>query len=414
MASSSVPIKLMLFSVNVICYYCKLQVPRSLQSGQASIKFIEYHDISSTCDPYSQCDFFFNRIEVYDSNGNVLVFVNKTSATSLNTPTFELQKVPELQGEFQFDLETNTTMKMRFEVWDEDDLNAHDLIRTITGLAMRFNAITPSSTWTNKRFILSNPYGYLDIQLKLSCKGHFGGIGCNYCSDHYYNSSCSKYCKPVPGNYTCDAEGDNVCVEHTTGVNCETCTKGWAGPKCQECAEHYYPEGICTVSCKPEDSRYSCSTEGEKVCLENWQGVNCSSCADNFYPDGVCDVECTGVQGRFTCLEDGGRVCSVNWRGAECNQCAAGHFGDVCGVVCAPTAQYYCSGIGERRCRDNTTTIDNNCEGEDSDNVLVKVLLASGGIVIVVIILAVFLVFVRVLKRKRRRVILVEPLEFSF
>ena len=45
------------------------------------------------------------------------------------------------------------------------------------------------------------------------------------CDEHYYNTTCSKFCRPHDdrlGHYTCNGNGDKVCME------------GWLGPDCDK------------------------------------------------------------------------------------------------------------------------------------------------------------------------------------
>lgn len=45
------------------------------------------------------------------------------------------------------------------------------------------------------------------------------------CDDHYYNATCTKFCRPrndIFGHYTCDENGDKVCIQGWKGVDCET------------------------------------------------------------------------------------------------------------------------------------------------------------------------------------------------
>lgn len=45
------------------------------------------------------------------------------------------------------------------------------------------------------------------------------------CSDHYYNATCTKFCRPrndIFGHYTCDENGDKVCIQGWKGADCET------------------------------------------------------------------------------------------------------------------------------------------------------------------------------------------------
>ncbi|KZC15219.1 Protein serrate [Dufourea novaeangliae] len=44
------------------------------------------------------------------------------------------------------------------------------------------------------------------------------------CADHYYNATCTKFCRPrndIFGHYTCDKNGDKVCIQGWKGSDCE-------------------------------------------------------------------------------------------------------------------------------------------------------------------------------------------------
>ena len=218
-------------------------------------------------------------------------------------------------------MKTNTTVYLSLEVWDSDSriLNKDDEIRDIDNLVIPFSVITASNVWTVKRFTLSDG-AYLEIKFKIeTCHGNFGGLGCSFCIDNYYTSSCNKYCQPVHGNYTCNTSGNKICADHRTGEKCEKCSEGWGGNKCQECAQDYYPEGICNVKCTEEENN-------------------------------------------FTCKEDGSKACYQNWRGEECENCSEGYFNEFCDVFCEKTANYNCSSTGVMVCFDQTTTVENNCQ----------------------------------------------------
>ena len=45
------------------------------------------------------------------------------------------------------------------------------------------------------------------------------------CSEHYYNATCTKFCRPrddLFGHYTCNSNGDKVCIDGWKGSDCET------------------------------------------------------------------------------------------------------------------------------------------------------------------------------------------------
>ena len=298
-----------------------------------------------------------------------------------------------------------------------------NLIREINDIVIPFNNIIASNTWTSKQFNLAKPYGYLTIEIKISCGQNFGGLGCNYCLQHYYTSLCNKYCRPVVGYYTCNKKGDKICAEHKTGEKCDTCGVGWAGQQCHECAENYYPDNVCNVRCVPVNGKYSCSSEGKKVCHENWTGKDCDicaehrtgesceqciegwggekclQCAENYYPDDVCNVRCIPVNGKYSCSSEGKKVCHENWKGAECANCSGGYFGVDCTVFCTPTEHFNCSVAGNKICLHNTTNVENSCTQKSPRNVFVVV--AIGGTVIALISLALTLLKVVIGKNRK-------------
>jgi jagged-like protein len=44
------------------------------------------------------------------------------------------------------------------------------------------------------------------------------------CDSHYYNATCTKFCRPRDdkfGHYICDANGDKECIEGWKGSTCD-------------------------------------------------------------------------------------------------------------------------------------------------------------------------------------------------
>ena len=303
-------------------------------------------------------------------------------------------------------------------MWDYDGGHS-ELIRDIDNLVIPFNEIKISSGWTDKRFTLSGG-AYLEIQFRISACFSTTGLGCNFCRDNYYTSSCNKLCEPVQGSYTCSTSGDKVCAEHKTGENCDMCQKEWSGEHCEECAENYFPENVCNVTCIAVEGRYTCSNIGKKVCDENWAGVECDSCAEqrtgvtceqcsegwggnkchecaqDYYPEGVCNVWCTREKNKFTCADDGSKYCYKNWGGEECENCSEGYFSELCDVFCKETGHYNCSVTGGKVCYDNTTTVENNCQ---KFNNYYKWIAASTFAVVSTITSVVLIIYVVVLRR---------------
>ncbi|XP_060555347.1 protein jagged-1b-like [Ruditapes philippinarum] len=110
------------------------------------------------------------------------------------------------------------------------------------------------------------------------------------CDEHYYNTTCSKFCRPRNdrlGHFTCNVNGDNVCLE------------GWLGSECDI--------AICKTGCHALHG--SCDRPGECRCGFGWQGPLCDRCIP--YPGcrhGTCK------DSPWTC------DCDLNWGGILCDK----------------------------------------------------------------------------------------------
>ncbi|KAK7103541.1 hypothetical protein V1264_018417 [Littorina saxatilis] len=111
------------------------------------------------------------------------------------------------------------------------------------------------------------------------------------CDPHYYNTTCTKLCRPgnddVTGHFTCDTHGDKVCLI------------GWMGKECET--------AICKQGCNAGHG--SCRRPGECRCVYGWQGEFCDQCIP--YP-GCKHGSCNGSP--WTC------VCDLNWGGILCDK----------------------------------------------------------------------------------------------
>ena len=73
------------------------------------------------------------------------------------------------------------------------------------------------------------------------------------CSDNYYGPQCDVFCSEVKGLFTCDIEGNTVCVNRNLnpGTNCTECVPGRdPSTNCTECLPGRDPSTGC-VSCLP-------------------------------------------------------------------------------------------------------------------------------------------------------------------
>ncbi|CAG5115931.1 unnamed protein product [Candidula unifasciata] len=125
-----------------------------------------------------------------------------------------------------------------------------------------------------------------------------------YCDPYYYTSACDKYCKPddsSSGHFTCDANGDKICMP------------GWQGSQCtedtDECALGFCVRGTC----KNTPGDYSCD------CPEHYTGKNCSylknPCQEQpCLNGGTCFAHAT--EHVYICQ------CMPNWEGINCQMFA--------------------------------------------------------------------------------------------
>ncbi|CAB0012931.1 unnamed protein product, partial [Nesidiocoris tenuis] len=110
------------------------------------------------------------------------------------------------------------------------------------------------------------------------------------CDHHYYNTTCTKFCRPRNdkfGHYTCDSNGDKICITGWNGVNCEV--------------------AVCKEGCHPIHGR--CDEPGECICRLGWRGELCGHCQP--YP-GCKHGYCNGSS--WQC------ICDTNWGGILCDQ----------------------------------------------------------------------------------------------
>nr|CAB3238244.1 delta protein [Phallusia mammillata] len=141
-------------------------------------------------------------------------------------------------------------------------------------------------TLSNDRtWIAPQPYRHRDSELQYSYRVR--------CQPHQYGNGCSIYCQPrddMFGHYTCNENGEKVCLP------------GWTGNKDRK----YCTEPICMKGCHPEHGM--CDRPNECKCRLGWNGTLCDQC--EVLPNcknGRCE---TGYQ----C------ICNPGWGGLYCNQ----------------------------------------------------------------------------------------------
>ena len=162
----------------------------------------------------------------------------------------------------------------------------------------------------------------------IECGDNFRGLSCNTCvQDYYPQGICDIFCQPqdnATGHFTCDSNGNRVCLPGHTGPNCAfcignfrepdctVCDPNFQGLSCNTCTQDYYPQGICNIFCQPQDNatgHFTCNSLGQPVCLPRYTGsnTNCVTCVGNFR-----EPDCT--------------ECDSNFQGPNCNTCIQDYY----------------------------------------------------------------------------------------
>ena len=191
------------------------------------------------------------------------------------------------------------------------------------------------------------------------CSMGFQGTACDTCAPNYHPmGSCTTYCEPMDnaqGHYSCNPLGNIECLPGyiDSSTNCVTCSGNFKEPDCNNCDDHYYPQGTCDTFCEPRDDEgghYICTSLGEIVCLSGYTdpSTNCITCEGNFKePD--CDE------------------CDVHFEGDDCDTCEPNYYPrNSCSVMCIPRnnseGHYTCDSVtGDKICLEGYKDPSTNC-----------------------------------------------------
>ncbi|XP_055981989.1 laminin subunit alpha-2 [Sorex fumeus] len=209
----------------------------------------------------------------------------------------------------------------------------------------------------------------------LDCKDHTGGPYCNQCLHGFYGDptkGTSEDCQPCacPLNIPSNNFSPTCHLDRSLGLICDECPAGYAGPRCERCAEGYFgqpsvPGGSCQP-CQCNDNLDfsipgSCDNLSGSclICKPGTTGRYCELCADGYFGDAVDAKNCQpcrcNANGSFSdvCNTKTGQCeCRPNVQGWRCDECKPKTFGLQSGRGCVPCN---CNSFGSKSfdCEEN-------------------------------------------------------------
>ncbi|XP_011496310.1 PREDICTED: protein jagged-1b [Ceratosolen solmsi marchali] len=224
----------------------------------------QYHPCTSPCTTT-----FWLCLKEYQSNVTAIgsCSFGNVSSQALGQNTFTLTEPVTLQLHFTF----RWTRQFTLILQARDEVSAG-----VIEEASYSGIVLPGPTWHTLNHQGRN--AHLAYRVRVQC------------ADHYYNATCTKFCRPrndIFGHYTCDENGDKVCIQGWKGADCET--------------------AVCKEGCHPVHGH--CNVSGECKCRHGWRGELCDQCTP--YP-GCKHGYCNGSS--WQC------ICDTNWGGILCDQ----------------------------------------------------------------------------------------------
>ncbi|CAH8493958.1 unnamed protein product [Heterobilharzia americana] len=121
------------------------------------------------------------------------------------------------------------------------------------------------------------------------------------CFEHYYGKHCHVFCKPEPSRYTCSSDGSYICVPGLHGSECDKEDSCYFEP----CADH----ATC-VNKENETGRVCiCGGEEKPECYSDYNPCQSKPCQNG----GECQLG-GHYNKSFTC------ICTEQWTGHRCTE----------------------------------------------------------------------------------------------
>ncbi|XP_060099959.1 laminin subunit alpha-1 [Heteronotia binoei] len=214
----------------------------------------------------------------------------------------------------------------------------------------------------------------------LGCKHNTTGHSCDQCLPGFYgipSRGTPEDCQPCacPLKISTNNFSPTCHLDNEGEVTCDKCPAGYAGTKCERCANGYYGNPLVPgQSCMPCDCNgnvdtmedgYCNSLTGECLkCIRNTAGHHCEKCADEFFGDAVTNKECYACEchpnssvSSICHHETGLCQCKPNVIGQKCDRCSVSYYGLSTGLGCLPcncsksgSVAEDCSDEGQCRC----------------------------------------------------------------
>ncbi|XP_015413308.1 PREDICTED: laminin subunit alpha-2 isoform X1 [Myotis davidii] len=184
----------------------------------------------------------------------------------------------------------------------------------------------------------------------LNCRDHTGGPYCNQCLPGFYGDptkGTAEDCQPCacPLNIPSNNFSPTCHLDRSLGLICDECPVGYAGPRCERCAEGYFGQpSVAGGSCQPcqcnDNLDFSIPGSCDSlsgaclICKPGTTGRYCELCADGYFGDAVdarncqpCRCHANGSFSEVCHRQTGQCECRPNVQGRRCDECKPETFG---------------------------------------------------------------------------------------